>query len=400
MKQKLQDITGLRKKDLIVLVVSLLVGGSLIAGNFINYENQQNLFSTSFQESPQELTITGNSPMEISFPIESPERMETVRITIVFDDVSPQTEFTFQVNEQVDSEANGFQPGGSQLITLSPDELQEENTVTVAGSFQFANRASVSQVTVRGATGLQRIVFLLLNIIGIVIIIGPILIIKYLEYSRQAELEEEFPNFLRDVVEGTRAGMPLPQAIQNTRDNNYGQLTPYVEEMGAKLEWGIPFERAVREFGRKTKSPIVQRAINTIVQTYQAGGDVAGVLEAVGNNLKEIRKLRKERQSQIYGEMITGYIIYFVFLAVLVVLIRFLLPSLTFSGDIGPLESSGLSADELIATYRSVFRFLVIVQSIFSGMVIGRLSEGELKAGAKHIAILLGIGYTVAAVFM
>ncbi|MDY6769919.1 MAG: hypothetical protein SVU88_03015, partial [Candidatus Nanohaloarchaea archaeon] len=104
--------------------------------------------------------------------------------------------------------------------------------------------------------------------------------------------------------------------------------------------------------------------------------------------------------SQIYGEMITGYIIYFVFLGVLVVLIRFLLPSLTFSGSIGPLQSSGLSAEELITTYRSVFRFLVIVQSIFSGMVIGRLSEGELKAGAKHVAILLGIGYTVAAVFM
>ncbi|MFB6265670.1 MAG: type II secretion system F family protein, partial [Candidatus Nanohaloarchaea archaeon] len=73
-------------------------------------------------------------------------------------------------------------------------------------------------------------------------------------------------------------------------------------------------------------------------QTYQAGGDVGGVLEAVGNNLEEIRKLRKERRSQIYGEMVTGYIIYFVFLGVLVVLIRYLLPSLTFQGGIGVIE--------------------------------------------------------------
>ncbi|MDY6768638.1 MAG: type II secretion system F family protein [Candidatus Nanohaloarchaea archaeon] len=400
MKQRLQELTGLRRKDLIVLAGSLLIGGGLIAGNFLHFNSVQNRFSTTYDQNPRELTITGDDPFEASFPIASPGRMETVRITFVFREVAPQTQFTFQVNGRVRGEVGGFRPGSSHLITLTGDQLQQENTVTVAGQFQFSSQATLQAVRVRGVTGLQRITFLLLNIIGIIVIIGPILLIKYMEYSRQSEMEEEFPNFLRDVVEGARAGMPLPQAIQNTRGNNYGQLTPYVEEMAAKLEWGIPFERAVRQFGRKTRSPIVQRAINTIIQTYQAGGDVAGVLEAVGNNLKEIRKLRKERQSQIYGEMITGYIIYFVFLGVLVVLIRFLLPSLTFSGSIGPLESTGLSAEELVATYRGVFRFLVIIQSIFSGMVIGRLSEGELKAGAKHVGILLGIGYTVSAVFM
>ncbi|MFB6294572.1 MAG: type II secretion system F family protein, partial [Candidatus Nanohaloarchaea archaeon] len=301
MKQKLQDLTGLRKKDIIILVVSLLVGGGLIAGNFIQFSNAENRLSLSYTQAPEELRIEGNDPMQISFPIESPERMENVRITVVFGDVSPQTSFTFQVNDREVDQVSGFRTGESHLVTLSSDQLEEENTVTVSGQFQFSTRATVRQVNVRGVTGLQRITFLLVNIIAIIIIIGPILITKYLEYSRQAEMEEEFPNFLRDVVEGTRAGMPLPQAIQNTRENNYGQLTPYVEEMAAKLEWGIPFERAVREFGRQTRSPIVQRAINTIVQTYEAGGDVAGVLEAVGNNLKEIRKLRKERQSQIYG---------------------------------------------------------------------------------------------------
>ena len=34
-------------------------------------------------------------------------------------------------------------------------------------------------------------------------------------------MEKKFPEFLRDVVEGTRAGMSLPQAIQNTESGNY-----------------------------------------------------------------------------------------------------------------------------------------------------------------------------------
>ncbi|MDY6769416.1 MAG: hypothetical protein SVU88_00420, partial [Candidatus Nanohaloarchaea archaeon] len=239
MQRKLQEITGLRKKDLVILVASLLVGGLIVGGNFLHYQSVQDRYSTSFSDSPEELTITGADPMELSFDIQNPDRMETVRVSVVFRDVSPGTSFTFTVNDDVTETATGFRPGGSHLITLSSDQLQEENTLEVSGRFDFSTQATVQSVKVRGVTGLQRITFLLLNIIGIIIVIGPILIVKYMQYSRRAELEEEFPNFLRDVVEGTRAGMPLPQAIQNTRSNSYGQLTPYVRDMAAKLEWGI-----------------------------------------------------------------------------------------------------------------------------------------------------------------
>jgi len=100
--------------------------------------------------------------------------------------------------------------------------------------------------------------------------------------------------------------------------------------------------------------------------------------------------------------MVTGYIVFFVFLLVLVLLVRYLLPALTFSGSstfmTGGTEQ--LSSGEIVANYRSIFQWLVFVQSVFSGLVIGRLSEGELKAGFKHVGLLFGIGYTVALVFM
>ncbi|MDY6773889.1 MAG: type II secretion system F family protein [Candidatus Nanohaloarchaea archaeon] len=346
------------------------------------------------------MTFSRSGSSELTFRLAQPQKIQTLRINVRFQEINPQTSVTVQFNTLEPETWTGLQPGRTRTLVLEGNSLRRINTLRISGDFRYTNKATIESVTARGVTNLQRILFLLLNILGLIIVIGPILIRKYLQYNRQQELEQEFPNFLRDVVEGARAGMSLPQAIQNTSNNDYGQLTPYVQDLSAKLEWGIPFERAVREFGRKTDSDIIQRSINTIIQTYRAGGDVAGVLEAIGDNLEEIRELRAERRSQVHGEMITGYIIYFVFLGVLVVLIRYLLPSLTFSGGVGVLEGSGLSPEEIITTYRSVFRFLVIIQSIFSGLVIGRLSEGELKAGAKHVGILLGIGYTVAAVFM
>ncbi|MDY6776594.1 MAG: type II secretion system F family protein [Candidatus Nanohaloarchaea archaeon] len=393
-------MTGLRKKDLLILIVSLVLGGGLIIGNFFHYQSIQTKYSVTYLESPETLTIRSNDPASLSFKISNPDDMGTLRAAIQFRDIAPQTSLDISINQMEPETVSGLQSGAIHTVTIEPENVQRVNTIHISGDFGFSRRAEIGSVVVNGVTGIQRIVFLLLNILGLITAIGPILVTKYLEYSRRSKMEQEFPNFLRDVVEGIRAGMPLPQSIQNTRNNNYGALTPLVEEMAAKLEWGISFDKAVTEFGRKTHSPIVKRAVNTIVQTYQAGGDVDEVLSAVGDNLKQIRRLRQQRQSQIYGQMITGYIIYFVFLMVLVVLIRYLLPSLTFEGGIGALQSSGLSSEELITTYRSVFRYLVIVQSIFSGLVIGRLSEGELKAGAKHVGILLSIGYTVAAVFM
>lgn len=368
--------------------------------NFIHFQGVQQRYSISFSDNPDMMTISQQDPLTTSFTLQRPQKMQSVDIKITFRSIDENVGITPTVNTEQFETTDGHVPGGSRVIAMDKEDLRRVNHVQIEGEFGFVTTAEIASITVTGVTGTQNLLFLVLNILGIIILIGPILVVKYLQYARLGELEEQFPNFLRDVVEGTRAGMSLPQAIQNAQNNNYGRLTPFIEEMAAKLEWGVPFDKVMQSFARKTKSRIIRRSVNTIIQTYESGGNVSEVLQSVGKNLKEIRQLRKERESQIYGEMITGYIIYFVFLFVLIVLIRYFLPSLTFSQSIGPLGGSGLSGDQVIATYRSVFRWLIIVQSIFSGMVIGRLAEGNLKAGGKHVAILLGVGYTAALVFM
>lgn len=400
LRQKLVQITGLRRKDMLIIGISLLIGGGIIALNFWQHNAAQNHLTMSYDQEPENMTIEPSDPFGTSWEMSSPGSIDQLTVSMEFRQISEDVGITVFFNGEEIESLTGLSGGQTRQITVPTEDLREKNAVIIDGDFRFTSEASLEQFRVRGISPFQNIAFILLNLVGVIILAGPILLVKYLQYSRRGDMERQFPNFLRDVVEGTRAGMPLPKAIQRTRENSYGYLTPHVQELGAKLEWGIPFEKAVREFGRKTRSPLIQRVINTIIQTYKAGGDVSGVLEAVAKNLKEIRRLRKERQSEIYGQIVTGYIIYFVFLMVLVVLVRYLLPALTFEGGIGPLEGSSLSPDELLSTYRGVFRFLIIIQSVFSGLVIGRLSEGDMKAGTKHVAVLLGIGYTVATIFM
>ena len=42
-----------------------------------------------------------------------------------------------------------------------------------------------------------------------------------------------------------------------------------------------------------------------------------------------------------------------------------------------------------------VFIWLILIQGFFAGVMIGKFSEGELKAGLKHSLILMIVGYIV-----
>ncbi len=293
---------------------------------------------------------------------------------------------------------------------LNPDTgiLELRNRIEVQGSLQVAGEAVIERIEVTGYSLLQRYTFLFLNLLGIIIIIGPILAIRYTSFKERQELEDRFPDFLRDIVEGTRSGMSIPQAIQNAEENDYGALSKYVGAISAKIEWGIPLENVLHDFAERTKSHIIRLDINAILQSYEAGGNVSDVLQTVGANLKQVKELHRKRESELYGQVVTGYIVYFIFLAIMVALIQYLVPALTFSGNIpslgtniGILSQAGSSSvGSTVDLLRPLFRNLVIIQSVFSGLVIGKLSEGELRAGAKHVGILLAAGYIVSVLFM
>ncbi|RLJ03547.1 MAG: hypothetical protein DRP11_00410 [Candidatus Aenigmatarchaeota archaeon] len=239
--------------------------------------------------------------------------------------------------------------------------------------------------------------FTLLNLIGVVIIFGPSLMIKFTEYQRRKEMEERFPEFLRNVVEGTRSGMTLPQALKNAARGEYGVLTPYVKKMAAQIDWGIPFDDVLRSFANQIGSNTLKRVVSTIIETHRSGGNISGVLEAVSQSVVEVERVKKERSSHVYSQMITGYTIFFIFLGVMIGLQVFLIPSLSFQRTAGTegLSIGGATSQELVELYNTMFQRLIIIQGAFSGLAIGKMAEGTIMAGLKHSMILILLGYSL-----
>ena len=200
------------------------------------------------------------------------------------------------------------------------------------------------------------------------------------------EIEEQFPDFLRDISENVKSGMNLSQAIKKTKQNDYGALSKYVKKIVVKLDWGVSLEDVLMEFS-KNKNPSVRRTVSSILEIYKGGGNIKKVFEAIADSIIEINKIRKERYATIYSQMLTGYVVFFVFLGVLVSLQKFLIPNLAISG----------ASPEF---YVDLFQKLILIQGFFSGLIIGKMAEGNIIAGLKHCLILIILGYGVLSFFV
>ena len=229
--------------------------------------------------------------------------------------------------------------------------------------------------------------FAILNGLAGFIIAGIPLLLRQKKYKNLKTLESIFPKYLHDISSNIGAGMTLSQAIKSADSNEYGKLTPHVREISAKLSWGVPFEKALTDFSEKLGSLPLKRNIRTIVESYHSGGDIETILESVSQSLVELEKIKKERAASVYAQTINGYMIYIIFLGIMAGLSNILVP--VFQTDI-----SGTTTG-ITSILKTLFRDLTIVQGLFAGVAIGKMSEGSLVAGVKHSVVFVVLAYSI-----
>lgn len=236
----------------------------------------------------------------------------------------------------------------------------------------------------------------LFNVLGAMIAIILPFLIFYGRYRISKEMEEQFIIFIFDLTEAIDSGMTLPIALKHVSKKDYKSFSPYVMEMESKVEWGIPFEKALKIFSDKVKSTPIKRSVSTIIETYKVGGKISDTLRAIGQSLIEINKIRQERSASVQSQLVTSYMIFFVFIFILLILKTFLIPSL---GNMQMTPNLMGEEQEVTAVpadlYTQTFVNFILVQGLFAGLATGKMAEGSLIAGLKHSIVLIVIGYTI-----
>ncbi len=281
-----------------------------------------------------------------------------------------------------------------------------------------------------GALGILIIMTVFINII-------PIVLSVYKKFRNIQEMEEKFPNLLYDLTESIRSGVPFHQALAITSKNNYGALSPEINKMSNQLSWGIPLDKVLTRFANRMKeSKRLSTSIKIIKESFISGGEVTSTLESVAENVNNLQEINKEKKALLSQYVLLMYAISIIFIVIVAAINKFLLPVFQSGQDseaglsnliqldnpcnnpfgfeenvcwiyntiykcllapsnqvenICKLKNETETLRNISVYYTSLFFMMSLIQSIFSGLVAGQMSEGNVKAGLKHSIILAGI---------
>ncbi|HRZ85619.1 MAG TPA: type II secretion system F family protein [Candidatus Paceibacterota bacterium] len=249
--------------------------------------------------------------------------------------------------------------------------------------------------------------------VGALISFLPFVINSVIETKIEREKDEMFIEFARSLVESVESGTPISKSIMNLRGKNFfGSLMPYIDKLANQIEIGIPVKDALETFAYDTKSKTIIRAVTLIREAEKTGGNIGVILESVAKSVSEIEKLKQERRSVISSIVSEGYIIFFIFIIIMIIMQVKIIPMTSGLGDLssasGDLDIMGESTGGMMGNsavspidYSKAFLALLVTQGIFAGIVIGKLSEGSIKAGIKHsfittsMALLISTGANI-----
>lgn len=231
----------------------------------------------------------------------------------------------------------------------------------------------------------------------------PFIITFAMDNRQEQKQNEMFLEFTRDLAEAVSAGTPVSKGIINMKKKNFGIFNPHVQKLANQIEIGISVGSALRTFANDVDNEVVRRATNLINEAERSGGEIDYILESTAKSISEIEKLKKERKSTIYNLIVQGYIIFFIFIGIILVMEFKIIPLTTEIGDFGSFGSGQIptnSADEPSAPsspddFTKPMMYLLITQGFFMGLVIGKLSEGSLKSGIKHSLILMTTAFLI-----
>jgi len=231
-------------------------------------------------------------------------------------------------------------------------------------------------------------------VIGIGILLGiiPFVILTIYETKVSNEKREMFLEFARNLVESVQTGIPISKSIINVKDKFYGALSENVEKLANQISLGIPLNIALKIFSKDVNNKNISRALKLIGQAERAGGDIGQILESVAEAVNMSNKLKIERKAAISTLVAQGYIIFFVFIIIILIMQFKILPMLS---NITLIESigSGEAIDQ--KTIANSFLYLLLIQGFFNGLTIGKLAEGNVKSGIKHSFALMVLSFFI-----
>ncbi|NJE30151.1 type II secretion system F family protein [Thermococcus sp. 18S1] len=203
--------------------------------------------------------------------------------------------------------------------------------------------------------------------------------------KRTEEMERMLPDAFFYLASSLRAGISFSEALEELTTAKFGPLTDEFRKTVAEIKKGRPTVDALKSFAiRNRKSTVIYRSMMIIIEALERGAPMSDVLVFVGNDVREILRIKQERKAS------TGMQVMFFIIT---------------SGVIGPLIlgvvaqiMASMNVGDInlpVETVKNILLGFVVLQAIASGLGIGVIREGKYSAGLKYSLLLAIMGVIV-----
>ena len=222
-------------------------------------------------------------------------------------------------------------------------------------------------------------------VIGFTIAVTPPGTASIMHSRWKGKIEKSMPEFLRDLATSHQTGMPLQVALEHASKRNYGPLTTELKTMVAHMSWGMNFNDALMEFSRKIDLPLVEKATVLIIEAARHGGDLSDIFNSTAKYVDNVNSWTDKRRMQTLPYVAIFYFSVVIFLFIIIIISNMIfLPMSQMDAGGAVLMKPILAPLEA----RRIFMHTALLESLFGGILAGKINEDSFLGGLKHAAVL------------
>jgi flagellar protein FlaJ len=221
--------------------------------------------------------------------------------------------------------------------------------------------------------------------LGILITITPPSIINLIRQRRINLIDREIPLVLSELSDGTRAGLTLIEAIERSAKLSKTPLRNTLTQTLTKIKLGLNIEDALNITAKKLESKFSTHFIEILKQTLKSGGNITETLSTSAKLYKELLLFNEEKRTELRPYTFIIYLSFTIYLIIAYITVNQFILTLTKT------PTTGFIALINPNFYYAIFFYTSLMQAIFGGLVIGKITEGTTKAGLIHTTIMTTI---------
>lgn len=221
-------------------------------------------------------------------------------------------------------------------------------------------------------------------IIATIIVITPYGFDITLQKMRRRKKEELYTEFLFKLSEMMRGGLDPIKSVMELSKTDLGALNADVRVAANSMKFGKSFEEAMKRMARDLGSELIIRYTDLVIQASYSGGSVADLILKSSEDMRSILAIEREKEGNLKQYVVIFYLAQGIIVFIAYTLNTSLLP---FFNDMG---GSGFGGSEIAnIDFTQGFFHLIMLNALFGGLIIGKISEGDSRYGLKHATILV-----------